>query len=620
MGKPNVNINVGGPDNNHPQTYKTVILKPNIPFAQQLGSEDTIYVIKWDYDLGGEEVSIPANCVLKFEGGSLSNGTIIMNEAVIESEGVCFKNIIIGREDGLYLKMTWFKDGEDDSPLLYKIFDSMKTCGTLIIDRDVYLKTPLHYLSDNYNDRVWLWHCNIIGDYKGVRKDTPCPYRTNQPAIYVDFKVTENNVYPIYISSEDCVFKNIAFMEVYGLVNGQPDSKYDGPVVRFTTPNRLTMDLDVLIDGCRFGNIICRNKLQLDGRGPRITNSMIAGFQRGTDAHIVLVGRCDPSYDPRPESPQSPAKAMRAVRIDHNRFHGGGGVLLDFVQDPGAGHEDTTFYNVDIHGNYSDSGSNFIRSTSKMKCVKITDNNLTVSYNGYTSYYLMDFRNIVEDIVISNNVVSVFDRDNINSSVRFHNTIKDLTYTGNNIKGVSKVGLLMINDNSSAGRLEAKNIICSDNIFSEGSLMDEETLGIGENAVVEIYGSFDAENICVKNNMLNKDEYETTKSISGLLVVQVLHDDTLSNVTIEGNRNISNVLNIPDPDDYFRYELSNINIEVPASGTTEQRPLSVSLGGILTDSQIGVCYFDTDLEKPIYMKNITGNGDVVWVDATGTEV
>lgn len=82
MGKPNVNINVGGAANGT-QTYKTVVLKPNIPFAQQLGSEDTIYVIKWDYDLGGEEVNVPANCVLKFEGGSLSNGIVISNNTKV---------------------------------------------------------------------------------------------------------------------------------------------------------------------------------------------------------------------------------------------------------------------------------------------------------------------------------------------------------------------------------------------------------------------------------------------------------------------------------------------------------------------------------------------------------
>lgn len=78
MGKPNVNINVGGAANGT-QTYKIVVLKSNIPFVQQISSEDTIYVIKWDYDLGGEEVSVPTNCVLKFEGGSVNNGIMYLN-------------------------------------------------------------------------------------------------------------------------------------------------------------------------------------------------------------------------------------------------------------------------------------------------------------------------------------------------------------------------------------------------------------------------------------------------------------------------------------------------------------------------------------------------------------
>ena len=52
MGYKDVNVIVGGNNNNYPQTYKTVILKPSIPLGEQLVDENTIYVVKWDFEIG----------------------------------------------------------------------------------------------------------------------------------------------------------------------------------------------------------------------------------------------------------------------------------------------------------------------------------------------------------------------------------------------------------------------------------------------------------------------------------------------------------------------------------------------------------------------------------------
>lgn len=82
MTKPIVNVNVGGPTK--PScTYKTKVLKGNIPFAAQVSDEDTKYVIKFDFDLGGSSVTIPTGCLLEFDGGSLSNGTVVGQETIL---------------------------------------------------------------------------------------------------------------------------------------------------------------------------------------------------------------------------------------------------------------------------------------------------------------------------------------------------------------------------------------------------------------------------------------------------------------------------------------------------------------------------------------------------------
>lgn len=47
---------------------------------------NTVFVVKYDYDLNGQTISIPNNCVLKFEGGSFDNGTIVGNKTRISAD------------------------------------------------------------------------------------------------------------------------------------------------------------------------------------------------------------------------------------------------------------------------------------------------------------------------------------------------------------------------------------------------------------------------------------------------------------------------------------------------------------------------------------------------------
>lgn len=63
---------------NRPTTYGMgyKILRRDAPFAQQVGDSNTIYEIRYDFDLGAASVTIPAGCVLKFVGGSLNNGQL----------------------------------------------------------------------------------------------------------------------------------------------------------------------------------------------------------------------------------------------------------------------------------------------------------------------------------------------------------------------------------------------------------------------------------------------------------------------------------------------------------------------------------------------------------------
>ena len=41
--------------------------------------ENTIYVVRYDFDLNGKKITLPKGCEIRFEGGSFSNGAIDLN-------------------------------------------------------------------------------------------------------------------------------------------------------------------------------------------------------------------------------------------------------------------------------------------------------------------------------------------------------------------------------------------------------------------------------------------------------------------------------------------------------------------------------------------------------------
>ena len=68
------------PDRFSGKGYK--ILRRNIIDGKNMLTQDmvnqphTIYMIQYDFDLDGAQITIPENCILKFDGGSLSNGKL----------------------------------------------------------------------------------------------------------------------------------------------------------------------------------------------------------------------------------------------------------------------------------------------------------------------------------------------------------------------------------------------------------------------------------------------------------------------------------------------------------------------------------------------------------------
>ena len=85
MTKPIVRILAGGPKKEGPlsQLYKTVIPTYRLDLIGQIQQERIKYVIKWNFDLKGQTLYVPRECILEFDGGSIKNGRINWNNTQV---------------------------------------------------------------------------------------------------------------------------------------------------------------------------------------------------------------------------------------------------------------------------------------------------------------------------------------------------------------------------------------------------------------------------------------------------------------------------------------------------------------------------------------------------------
>lgn len=135
-----------------------IILRTEKPIAEQMKQENTIYEIRYDFDLGGKTLEVPANCVLDFKGGKISNGILAGNNTSIQSPLVKVFNTDLVLSGTFCIKSfcaEWYgaiDNIEIDSTLaIQKSIDSVHSIGGGIVSLSSgnYLTTDTIYLLDN---------------------------------------------------------------------------------------------------------------------------------------------------------------------------------------------------------------------------------------------------------------------------------------------------------------------------------------------------------------------------------------------------------------------------------------------------------------------------------------
>lgn len=110
----------------------------NVLSQSMINQQNTIYEIRYDYDLNDQEITIPEGSTLKFNGGSLSNGTLI-NCSSIDGNKV-FRNIKL-----------------DNSVNVDNLSDSIFGNDYIIVNNELELQQAIqHFNESNLNITIYI--------------------------------------------------------------------------------------------------------------------------------------------------------------------------------------------------------------------------------------------------------------------------------------------------------------------------------------------------------------------------------------------------------------------------------------------------------------------------------
>lgn len=129
----------------------------NVLTQEMINDVNTIYEIRYDFDLNGREIAIPEGCVLDFKGGSLSNGNIIGNNSSIinVSNNLIFKDIEIKGTwiiDNIY--SNWFNFSEIENYDNYINFNNLMRLSKSNIVTNIYISEGIYYTTVRGEDNI----------------------------------------------------------------------------------------------------------------------------------------------------------------------------------------------------------------------------------------------------------------------------------------------------------------------------------------------------------------------------------------------------------------------------------------------------------------------------------
>lgn len=197
---------------------KNIQSNKNILTQSMINMPNNVYKIRYDFDLNGATINLPANSVLQFVGGSIKNGTLNGNNTVIEagSNAVIFDSVVIeGTWNVEHIYDSWFAFNTSPSYISNQIITNILALSNDDVyntihfdaDRTYYFELPYKgraNLGDDIRPNYWKLNTEeyaFLRIFTGVTSNTHLIFNntlqmipTNQGAYFIFHIESKENI------------------------------------------------------------------------------------------------------------------------------------------------------------------------------------------------------------------------------------------------------------------------------------------------------------------------------------------------------------------------------------------------------------------------------------------
>ena len=550
----------------------------NILFQDMIAQANTIYEIRYDFDLNGAEITIPDECTLDFQGGSFSNGEIVGNNTKVSGNVIFPNSIILSSNFSInVVDVDWF------------------------IPRRLYGDNVDTYIQNAVNFANTIGATIIFGNNLSQGYLISKPININVPIDGNNATLISTNS-DIFHASYGCNIKNINLS--FYPYQGEPsilDVKNVSAITLGTsniTSHRTVIE-NVYIDGFYYGIVL--NKVwnaQISNLCIRRTRIGIQSFGLSVNNSIV-----NTNIDCQGEN-------SRCIKFNDEYSH-----IDDISEGWVINNSIFTSADIAIEGNKMSHVllSNSIIDLCKYKCVRFTRNSVNIKLIGNyfacqdTGQHVIEFtaQNVLNDIddgiVISENTIKSYYTSGNCSGIVFSSGTYECVFLSENTitslqggHGILIQGSIIKNLYITNNRLK----LCKDYF----SLIESE---VDNKYIINLSD----DNATVGNNSkLRIGDTTIVLNTEFPVIGKWRKGDIVLNSNTSINKSIGWICESSGtPGSWFPIGTLEQYAGLLKQGTTSQRP-TVNI------SYLGACFFDTTLNKPIWFN---GNN---WVDATGATV
>lgn len=604
------------------ESKKTVVLPMNIvgekniltqdmfykgPIGNREPNTNTIFVVKYNYDLndfqGNSPITIPARCTLKFEGGSINNGKIIFSLTKIEGNAVM--NVMpAGFIDGT-VSATWFglKANDrnfDNGPILTRVG---QTFSNIFIDGgDYYCNSPIDWSTNN------ITQLDCRGTLRYITANTSNTFitlRMNKGHAHFydiigpndNIADSDNKEKSTGIRFYDCnnsditIERAIAFQTCIEIFGGKHGNSYNNYHFQHVMMGKNLVKLTKGIGGWVNSNNYWFNRLTNYGgtTEPEAAITFTSEDNSMFDANDNYIHECNIEG------------ITKDAPIHLNRMTGT--LTIDNIRN-----EDNNDYFLKVIGYASDITMNFLYGinqrikyerengqTGHMHGIRYKYNGVDIPFNSYevqSSEYTKgnDFvyappfltieqgKKLPKDAFMTTNgrAFIFFPKDELEEKITVLYNAKGITYWFGYVKEDGTI----LKTNSSLKPILRNDTQLGSSLYYHSGLVNSENIYIPK---------------------LPSDVAYVAIGICRAKTSSDIHDVFPKlEISATASSKIHSHLNLPPN-------------AVVNSGTTANRP-------VLGAYNIGLCYFDTDLGKPIWWSGDTKGDKSGWVDANGRDM